>query len=699
MKSNYARKLNKANIIFGIHAAFKLVIILILFVVLYTSIWIEEKYLTYVKASVYVQIFVFLTLSIVMLVVNNPHSMDICSTFINYFYLIISILELGIIVIEIYSMIKNLNRFLIRFHECPYCRTYEDITDLEYKRTCLYYNIDNNNELPYKYICYYNSEKEYYNSFCDGLICKKNNNKNEINSLVKCYKNVEKNEIKFPIDNEYHLKEFELIYKYKSSNLYSCFRKDKIEDNNNIFNNKCPDSNPVQKMLIFIYSNLIIHLLIDFLFIYEFILNRKLKEIYSNLVLLKNANQNNILSHEDEANIQNYFNNSNTNNKQTYNTEDINPSLYPSYQIKRDNSQSIIIVPGYKNSEIEEFKCNYNGQENNITCINKSFENKVNQYDNIIVHYNQNEEENNNNVKIENEGVINRKSNFKRNSNDENYKDIIDVYRRNSRQKMITVEVNKEEEYGINRINFFIRKKKRKKVAKNNNNNINKNNIDNNFNNDKKLINNNNKNINNMNFIEENKIQIFNNINVVINNKSRNQNLKISKSASKDYNSINPLVQEHKNQNNINSKNNKIINLSKNNSYFQESNNKLINIELFKNNLNIDDIKNKNNNNTFKKNNNKKNRNKYKIYQINENEEHKNNLDNSGKYNKKQTNNINNNLFNKENKCNNFENNNDIINHNDILLDDINIKGENMINADELDYKEQNIIKINRMDN
>ena len=59
MKSNYARKLNKANIIFGIHAAFKLVIILILFVVLYTSIWIEEKYLIYVKASVYVQIFVF----------------------------------------------------------------------------------------------------------------------------------------------------------------------------------------------------------------------------------------------------------------------------------------------------------------------------------------------------------------------------------------------------------------------------------------------------------------------------------------------------------------------------------------------------------------------------------------------------------------------------------------------------------------
>ena len=692
MKSNYAKKLNKANIIFGFHAAFKLVIILILFVVLYTSIWIKEKYLTYVKASVYVQIFVFLTLSIVILVVNNPHSMDICSTFINYFYLIISILELGIIIIEIYTMIKNLNQFLIRFHECPFCRTYEDITDLEFKRTCLFYDVDNNNELPYKYICYYNSETEYYNSFCDGLICKKNSNKNIINSLIKCYKNIEKNEIIFPLDNEYHLKEFELIYKYKSSNLYSCFRKDKIEVNNNIFNSKCPDSNPIQKMLIFIYSNILIHLLIDFLFIYEFFLIRKTKEIYSNLVLLKNANQNNILSNEDEVNIQNYFNNSISNNKQTFNTENVNPSLYPSYQMKKDNSQSIIFVPPYKNSEIDEIKNNYNEQ----TCINKYFDNKFNQYDNIIVHYNQNEEENNNNIKIENVGIINRRITSKKNNYDENNKNNIEINRRGSRQRMITVEVNKEEEYGINRINFYIKRKKRKKINKN------KKNIDNNLNNDKQFINNNN--INNMKVIEENKIQIFNNINVVINNKSNNKNDKVSKSASKDYNSLNSLVEEQKDQNSKKYYNhNKIIKLSKNNSCLKDYKNKLINIDLFKNNVNIDDIKNMNNinGNTFKKNKIKKNINKYKVYQINQNEEYKNNVDNSGKY-KEMLNSINKfsndkkHLYNEENKFNNSDNKNKIKNENILPIDNIQ---ENWNNDMQINYKEQNLIKINRIGN
>lgn len=633
MKSNYARKLNRANIIFGIHVSFKIVIILILFVVLYTSIWIKEKYLTYVKASVYVQIFVFLTLSIVILVVNNPHSMDICSTFIYYFYLIISILELGIIAIEIYSMIKNLNQFIIRFHECPYCRTYQDITDLEYKRTCLYYNKEYNNELPYKYICYYNSEIEYYNSFCDGLICKKNNNKNEINSLVKCFKNIEKTEIQFPPDNEYYLKEFELIYKYKSSNLYSCFRKDKIEENNNIFNDNCPDSNPVKKMLIFIYSNLIIHLLIDFLFIYEFVLIQKIKQIYSNLVLLKNANENNILSNEDEANIQNLFNNSNTFNKKTINTENNNPSLYPSCQMKRDNSQSIIIIPAYKNSELDEIKSNYTEQDNNVTCVNKTI-------GNIIVHNSQNEDDNKNNKIIENE-----------------------MYKRDSGQAMITVEINKEEEYGINRISFFIRKKKRKKSNHKKNNDINNNII-----------------------IEDKKIDIYNNININsnFNKSSRNKNNNFSKSASKDFNSICHLVEEQNNKKNMDYNDNKILDLTKNKSYLNENNNKLINLKLFKNNFGGDDIKNNNNN----KNVTKKNKNKYKINQKNEKEEHKNNLDNfdnSRKYkenlNEKSKFSKDNNYINgKENKDNNLDNN---------------IKNKN---NGKTDYRAHNLIKINRID-
>lgn len=59
MKTKYSHKLNRSNILLGIHAAFKLVIILMLFVVLYTSIWIKEKYLIFVKISVYVQILCF----------------------------------------------------------------------------------------------------------------------------------------------------------------------------------------------------------------------------------------------------------------------------------------------------------------------------------------------------------------------------------------------------------------------------------------------------------------------------------------------------------------------------------------------------------------------------------------------------------------------------------------------------------------
>jgi hypothetical protein len=563
MKSNYAKKLNNANIILGIHAAFKLVIILILFVVLYTSIWIKEQYLTYVKASVYVQIFVFLTLSMVMLVLNNPHSMDICSNFINYFYLIISILEFGIIIVELFFMIKNLNNFLIAFHECPYCRTFQDITELELKRTCLYYNVDHNNELPYKYICYYNSETEYYNSFCDGLFCKKNKNKNEINSLVKCYKNIDKNDIKFPSDNEFYLKEFELIYRYRSSNLYACFRKEKIELNEKIFNTDCPDSNPVKKMLIFIYSDLILHILIDFLFIYEFILILKLKEIYANLVLLKNANQANILTNEDEINIQNLFNNSI--NKQTYNTDNANPGAYTSYQIQRQNSQTIIIAPGYKNSEIEEIKSNYNEQDNNITNINKSTESQLNQYDDIIVHYSQSDEEIKNGPKTENDGVLSRKAKifrFKKKNSDENNKN-----ERDSKQKMVIMDAKRDEEYGINRINFFIRKKSRRKSKKNKNN----------LNEDKG---NNNDNINNIKNGEENKFDIFNNINLELNNNSRNANAnKNIEINSQDCNSINILNDENKEK--------KRKNKSKQNDNFKKKNN-----ELLENNLNINEITN-----------------------------------------------------------------------------------------------------------
>ena len=609
MKSNYAKKLNYSNMILGIHATFKLVIILILFVVLYSSIWIKEYYLIYLKVSVYVQIFVFLTLAIVILVLNNPQSMDICSNFINIFYVIISILEIGIIVVELYFMIKNLHNFLTLFHECPYVRTYEEITDLEFRRTCLFYNIDNNNELPYKYICYYNSENEYYNSFCDGLICRKNINKNEINSLVKCYKNIDKNEIKFPLENKFYLKEFELIYKYKSSNLYACFRKNKVEENENVFNKKCPDSNPVKKMLIFIYSDFILHFLIDFLFIYEFIKIKKVKEIYSNLVILENANQDNILSNEDVINIQNYFNNSKTNNKQTFNTDNINQGQYQyqSYQIQRENVETIIIAPGYKNSEVEEIKNNYNEEDNNMTDIIKSTESKINQYDNIIVHYKQNEQEIKNNEKYENDGVISRKAkifNYKKKSSEENKKenDILS----DNKNKMIILEIKKEEEYGINRINFFIKKKSRKNInqkrKKSKNNIPRKKELKNDIININKNIS-----LNNYNNIHTSKVknfQMFSNINALSNINSRNKNRKTCKSVTNCSSSLNPLIDEQEKK--VNKKfilNHKI-----------EYNNN----EFLENNLNINEIeKKKNNINNF---------------ESKENGEYKNNLENLKKY-------------------------------------------------------------------
>ena len=609
MKSNYAKKLNYSNMILGIHATFKLVIILILFVVLYSSIWIKEYYLIYLKVSVYVQIFVFLTLAIVILVLNNPQSMDICSNFINIFYVIISILEIGIIVVELYFMIKNLHNFLTSFHECPYVRTYEEITDFEFRRTCLFYNIDNNNELPYKYICYYNSENEYYNSFCDGLICRKNINKNEINSLVKCYKNIDKNEIKFPLENKFYLKEFELIYKYKSSNLYACFRKNKVEENENVFNKKCPDSNPVKKMLIFIYSDFILHFLIDFLFIYEFIKIKKVKEIYSNLVILENANQDNILSNEDVINIQNYFNNSKTNNKQTFNTDNINQGQYQyqSYQIQRENVETIIIAPGYKNSEVEEIKNNYNEEDNNMTDIIKSTESKINQYDNIIVHYKQNEQEIKNNEKYENDGVISRKAkifNYKKKSSEENKKenDILS----DNKNKMIILEIKKEEEYGINRINFFIKKKSRKNInqkrKKSKNNIPRKKELKNDIININKNIS-----LNNYNNIHTSKVknfQMFSNINALSNINSRNKNRKTCKSVTNCSSSLNPLIDEQEKK--VNKKfilNHKI-----------EYNNN----EFLENNLNINEIeKKKNNINNF---------------ESKENGEYKNNLENLKKY-------------------------------------------------------------------
>lgn len=692
MKTKYSHKLNRSNILLGIHAAFKLVIILMLFVVLYTSIWIKEKFLIFVKISVYIQIFVFLTLSMVIIVLNNPRQLDICSTFINYFYLVVSILQFGIIAIEVLYMIQNLKAFLNIFHDCSYCRTYEDISVLEYKRTCLYYTLDNNNELPYKYICYYNSENEYTNSFCDGILCNKNENKNDINSFVKCYKNVDKNSIRFSSDNEFYLKEFELIHKYKSSNLYTCFRKEKIMKNSEIFNKKCPDSNPVRKMIIFIYSDLILHFLVDFLFIYELIVIKRIKDIYMALVNQTSTIPMNALSHQD------LYNNSNTNDKQTYNTDNKNSTGFPSYQIQRDNSQTIIIVPGYKSREEEEDEKNeYYEQENNITNINKSNCSQNDQYDDIIVHYNPNEEENKNADIQENNGIINRKAkifNFKKNSkkniNDDNNK-ITNIVKEEEiptkkKKKKIIIRVNEEIEEENNRINFFIRRNKKKSTKKNTEENIyqKQNSLNFDKNSEVEKINGNNK--NETKLPKDKNIKIFNNINVIVNSNStakfKTQNLK-SKNCPNDSSSNNPLEAEHKNQIRMSSKKNKNKKMSKNKSKPNNIQSDYENI-IGEENAGNDDTEYNNEKEVKCSNNDDKN------IKTNDNDKHstlKNELikNRKNKYKNNMVKAINEKIDDKENKSGNLDNKEEHGNekHKKNLLNNIHIKSDVFLNDEE----------------
>ena len=78
MENKYSKGLSKSNIIFGIHCLLKGILILLLFIILYSVIWIKEKYLKYLKISVYIQLLIFLFLIALILVINNPNFFDIC---------------------------------------------------------------------------------------------------------------------------------------------------------------------------------------------------------------------------------------------------------------------------------------------------------------------------------------------------------------------------------------------------------------------------------------------------------------------------------------------------------------------------------------------------------------------------------------------------------------------------------------------
>ena len=454
MKSKYTHNLNNANIILGIHITFKLGIILILFIIQYTTIWVKEMYLSIIKTSIYIQIFIFLTLCIIMIALNNPNLMDFCYTFLNFFYLVVSILELGIIISEIYFMIQNFQKFIFVFHECPYYRTYKEISDLEYKRTCLYYITDYNNELPHKYICYYNSENEYLNNFCDGLMCRKNNNKQKINENVKCYGNVDKSNINFDKDREFYLKEMELINRYRQSNLYACFRSEKLIKDENIFNKKCPDSNPIRNMIIFLYIDIIIHLLIDFLFIYEFILFQRIKDIYMSLINSRNRIPINASNDEDTRNE------NSEENKQTFNTDNrISMRSHSQNGSQKENSQTFIVVEGFDNY-------------GNIKDIKNSNRADLNEY---IEYYEKSENKNENNCENDNVGILKRSKLLNKNKSKK-----VNINEKKQLYSNLKMEITRNEEYCINSINFIINKKKRNKNIeeealneKNHNTNIN----------------------------------------------------------------------------------------------------------------------------------------------------------------------------------------------------------------------------------
>lgn len=307
MEEKYSKALIKSNIVLGVHSLLKGILVLLLFIILYSIIWIKEKYLNYIKISVYIQLIIFLILIVVILITNNPRFFDICLNASLYIFLIISIFQISIIVLESLGLITNFKQFVNFFHECPYYRTYNDILESKYQRSCLFYNEDPYSEEQYKYICFYNSEEEYFNNFCDGLLCQKNNNfYNDENHFVKCI-GVNTNLIVFPENSIYFKKEKQLFDKKKNKKVYLCSRKKRLDesileslngndnDNDNdeenynedgdkpkcdVKNIECPDNNPMKKYIVFIYIEIILHFLADLLFIYEFFMIKNLNVTY-----------------------------------------------------------------------------------------------------------------------------------------------------------------------------------------------------------------------------------------------------------------------------------------------------------------------------------------------------------------------------------------------------------------------------------
>ena len=388
MEQKYSKALIKSNIVLGVHSLLKGILVLLLFIILYSIIWIREKYLNYIKISVYIQLIIFLILIVVILITNNPRFFDICLNSSLYIFLIISIFQISIIIMESLGLIANLKQFMNFFHECPYYRTYNDILESKYQRACLFYNEDPYSEEQYKYICFYNSEEEYFNNFCDGLLCQKNNNfyDNE-NDFVKCI-GVNTNLIAFPENSIYYKKEKQLFDKKKNKKVYLCSRKkrldeiimDSLDDNEDendedkskcdMKNIECPDNNPMKKYIAFIYIEIILHFLADLLFVYEFFMIKNLNVTYFQI----NVNNNIVIPTNTIVSQRNMINN-------RVNATSVNRIIVNIDKKKSKNSNLNEI-----NSENEEDKKmdnnsemnNVNNEEDNNSNSNSNHNNNVN---------------------------------------------------------------------------------------------------------------------------------------------------------------------------------------------------------------------------------------------------------------------------------------------------------------------------------
>ena len=337
MEHKYSKDLIKSNILLGIHSLLKGILILLLFIILYSIIWIKEKYLNYIKISVYIQLLIFLFLIIVILITNNPRFFDVCLHCILYIFIILSVFQISIIILESLGLITNFKKFINFFHECPYYRDYNDVIESKYQRSCLYYNEDSYSNVPYKYICFYNSEEEYFNKFCDGLLCKKYNFYDNDNDYVKC-SGININSINFPENNIYFHKEKHLFDKKKNKKIYLCSRKkrvDIIKPDSDIVNSKydlqsieCPDNNPIKKYIVFIYIELILHMSADLLFIIEFFILKNLNKIYFEINVINNqvvipssalSTQRNIVNRMNVSSINRVIVNIDRNKKNNFN--------------------------------------------------------------------------------------------------------------------------------------------------------------------------------------------------------------------------------------------------------------------------------------------------------------------------------------------------------------------------------------------